>query len=194
MFRTLFAAALISFSAPAAMAGHHETTEIIGPAIGADHSGFSAIKSDGTAVTLSDISGDAGAVIVFSRSMAWCPFCQKQAKDLIEATGPLAELGWSLNVITYDDLATLKGFAAKNDVNYNMLSDAGSAMINAFGLRNHDVESGSVYDGIPHPAIVFLGSDGEVKAMLREEGYKDRPPVETVLSKASELSAMQPVD
>ena len=62
-------------------------------------------------------------------------------------------------------------------------------MIEAFNLKNEDVPPGSRYDGIPHPAIVFVGADGMVKAMLREEGYKNRPPVETVLEKATELNS-----
>lgn len=191
MFRTLIAATALSLAAPVAFADHHETPEMIGPAIGADHSAFAALNSDGNTVTLADISGENGAVIVFSRSMAWCPFCQKQAIELVDAAAPLSELGWSLNVITYDDPATLAGFAAMNSVNYTMLSDTNSAMIDAFGLRNHDVAEGSVYDGIPHPAIVFLSPEGEVRAMLREEGYKTRPTVETVLSTAGILNTAE---
>ena len=61
-------------------------------------------------------------------------------------------------------------------------------MIDAFHLRNTDMPAGSRYDGIPHPAIVFISPEGEVKAMLREEGYRDRPPVPLVLETATDLN------
>ena len=65
--------------------------------------------------------------------------------------------------------------------------DTGSAAIDAFDLRNHEMQAGSRYDGIPHPAIIFIGADGEVKAVMREEGYKDRPAVDTVVAMAAAL-------
>lgn len=191
MFKTLLTAAAFALAAPIAMAGHHNETEMVGPAIGADHSAFTALHADGFDVTLADISGTNGAVVVFSRSVGWCPYCQKQAKELIDAKEPLQELGFTLSLITYDSPETLTGFANKHGVNYNMLSDTDSAMIDAFGLRNHDVKDGSRFDGIPHPAIVYLSPEGEVLAVLREEGYKDRPAVETVLETATALTADQ---
>ena len=193
MFRTLLAAtALTLFAAPAGFAGltKKDSTEQarIGPSVGDMHADFAAVRADGTAITLADISAANGSVVVFSRSLEWCPFCQKQAKELVEATAPLAAEGWSLNLITYDTPEKLTAFGERNGISYTLLSDTGSAMINAFGLRNHEMPQGSKYDGIPHPAIIFLSPEGEVLAMLREEGYKNRPPVETVLTTAKSLT------
>jgi hypothetical protein len=49
------------------------------------------------------------------------------------------------------------------------------------------VPAGSRYDGIPHPAIIFIAADGTVKAVMREEGYKDRPAVDTIMELAAAL-------
>ena len=38
-----------------------------------------------------------------------------------------------------------------------------------------------------NPDIIFIGADGEVKAVMREEGYKDRPAVDTVVAMAAAL-------
>jgi peroxiredoxin len=193
MIRACLALTALVFSAPAVMAEgikpSDEAPVQIGPTVGDQVADFAAIKANGEAVTLADISAASGSVLVFSRSLDWCPFCKVQATDLIAAAAPLAELGWSLNVITYDPPETLTAFADKNDTSYTLLSDTGSAMINALGLRNHDMPKGSKYDGVPHPAILFLSPSGEVLAMLREEGYKNRPPVETVLSTAKALNS-----
>ncbi len=194
MIRTLLAATALALTAPIVLADETKQSiehSQIGPSVGDVFADFEALRADGTSVTLADISAANGSVLVFSRSMEWCPFCQKQAVDLIDATAPLAAEGWSLNVITYDAPEHLTAFAEKNETNYTFLSDTGSAMINAFGLRNHEMPKGSRYDGIPHPAIIFLSPEGEVLAMLREEGFKNRPPVETVLSTAKTLNTAE---
>ena len=187
MIRTLLASLAIALTAPVALA---EEPAMIGPEVGAPAPNFAVGKVlSGSSVTLADITGEHGAVLVFSRSLDWCPFCKKQSIDLIAATEPLAEAGWELNLITYDDPGVLAAYAEEHGINYSLLSDTNSTMIEAFNLKNEDVPPGSRYDGIPHPAIVFVGADGMVKAMLREEGYKNRPPVETVLEKATELNS-----
>lgn len=192
MIRTLLATSALVMTAPVVLADEpratHEHAVQIGPSVGDQITDFVAVKANGEAVTLADISAGKGAILVFSRSLDWCPFCQTQATDLISAAAPLEEMGWSLNVITYDPPETLTEFGEKNDIPYTLLSDTGSAMINALGLRNHDMPKGTKYDGVPHPAILFLSPEGEVLAMLREEGYKTRPPVETVLSTAKSLN------
>lgn len=200
MIRTFLAASLIAASAPTAlaqqamadqapMADEDQMMMHIGPSVGDTFADFTALSTAGEAQTLANLSGEAGAVIVFSRSLDWCPFCKRQAIDLKDAAAPLAELGWDLNLITYDDPETLAGYAADHEIPYTLLSDKDSAMINAFHLRNTEVPAGSRYDGIPHPAIIFLSPEGEVLAMLREEGYQNRPPVDVVLETAGELAS-----
>ncbi|MAP95721.1 MAG: alkyl hydroperoxide reductase [Ponticaulis sp.] len=193
MIRTLLAATALTLAAPLALADHHEEDAemmMIGPHVGHMAPDFSAVlAASGDAVTLADLAGEEGTVLVFSRSLDWCPFCKKQSIDLKDAAAPLAEKGWSLNLITYDAPETLADYADQQSIPYTLLSDTNSAMIDAFGLRNHEMNGKGRYAGIPHPAIIFIGTDGEIKAMLREEGYKDRPPVETVLEKADELNA-----
>lgn len=136
-------------------------------------------------------SGEQGRVLVFVRSADWCPFCKTQLVDLNDITGDLAEAGWALEAISYDSPETLAAFSQEKGLNYTLLSDEGSAIIDAFGLRNMEVRSGSRTDGIPHPAIVFISADGAVKAVLREEGYRDRPSEELIMETADLLSQVE---
>ena len=118
----------------------------------------------------------------------WCPFCQAQSIDLKDAETPLSGMGWNLNLITYDAPDVLAAYGVEHEIPYELLSDTGSAMIDEFGLRNTEVPAGSRYDGIPHPAIIFLSPEGEVLSMLREEGFQTRPPVELILETAHTLA------
>ena len=183
MVRSLIAASALVLTGAMAMAqdaGEVETSSMVCVEAGTLAPDFSAVTAAGDTVDLAGIAGENGAVIVFSRSLDWCPFCKKQALELETVTAELAEAGWSMNVITYDSPDILADFSSENELSYNFLSDTDSAMIDAFGLRNTEVTAGSRFDGIPHPAIIYIKADGEVAGVQKEEGYRDRPPTEGI--------------
>jgi peroxiredoxin Q/BCP len=179
MIRILLAASALALTLPVALAQDDTatmTTAQIGPVVGATAPAFTATTSAGVSADLAAISGTNGAVIVFSRSLDWCPYCKKQAIELETIAVEMDAAGWPITLVTYDPTDALAAFASDKDVSYTLLSDADSSMIDAFGLRNTEMKAGSRFDGIPHPAIVFISKDGTVRAVQREEGYKDRPP------------------
>ena len=89
--------------------------------------------------------------------------------------------------VSYDPVETLARYKADKSLSYALLSDEGSAAIKAFNLLNTDAKPGSRFEGIPHPAIVFVNADGYVAKTLREEGYKVRPAVDVVIETAEGL-------
>ncbi|MEL6829195.1 MAG: peroxiredoxin family protein [Pseudomonadota bacterium] len=189
MKSTLLAASLL-FAAPLAMAEQDAAAveASIGPEIGAVAPEFSAVGSDGANVAFTDIAGEQGAVLVFSRSLDWCPFCKKQANELNSVAATMADAGWPISLITYDPAETLADYKSAEQIDYALLSDRDSAMIDAFGLRNLDVTAGSRFDGIPHPAIVFVSAEGTVVEMLREEGFRERPETELLPATVAALA------
>ena len=186
MLKTALAALVLAASLPATALA--ETTGQIGPVIGQ-----AAPSLEGTVTVTPDnavlAAGTSGTVLVFVRSADWCPFCKNQLVDLKSAAQPLSDTGWALKALSYDSVQTLEDFAAETELNFALLSDEDSSEIDAFGLRNTEVREGSRADGIPHPAVVFIASDGTVAAVLREESYRDRPQVDAVLETATRLSA-----
>jgi peroxiredoxin len=67
----------------------------------------------------------------------------------------------------------LKRFAAKRAITFPLLSDSGSQVIEAFGIRNQEAK-GSRIDGVPHPGTFIVDSEGTIVAKLFHEGYKKR--------------------
>ncbi|MCR9196866.1 MAG: peroxiredoxin family protein [Hyphomonas sp.] len=177
MIRTLLTASAFILSGAAAMAEEVEgaTTSMICVEAGTMAPPFAAVTASGDTVDLAAITGEKGAVIVFSRSLDWCPYCKAQALELETVTAELAEAGWSMNLITYDSPEILTEFKSDHALSYTFLSDTNSAMIDAFGLRNKDVPAGSRFDGIPNPAIIYIKADGEVAGVQKEDRYQDRP-------------------
>jgi peroxiredoxin Q/BCP len=178
----------LSVSAFAEPSSKEQTVSEIGLADGAVAPEIAAVTSDGTAARLASIAGENGTILVFVRSADWCPFCKKQLIELESAVTPLKAAGWSLAALSYDSAETLAAFKDENALSYALLSDEDSSVIRDFGLFNEESKEGSRFYGIPHPAIVFIGSDGLVKETLREEGYKDRPPADLILATAEGLN------
>ncbi len=186
----LAAGLALTAAAPAALAdGAAETAAAIGPDVGAPAPELAATMQDGSIASMAKVSGEAGVALVFFRSADWCPFCRKQLQDLTAVEDRLAELGWTLAGVSYDSPETLNDFAEASGVGYPLLSDNSVQTVIAYGLLNETYAPGSRAYGIPHPAIVFVDADGEVAAVLREEGYRTRPAVEIVIETAEQLSA-----
>ncbi|MEL6258687.1 MAG: peroxiredoxin family protein [Pseudomonadota bacterium] len=187
MFRKLALAALIALFAPTVSADD-AATRTIGPAIGSPAPATTLKTYTNTPMSLNDLSGDKGLVLVFFRSASWCPFCKKQLAELQGAEADLADWGWQLAGVSYDSPEILASFAETTGLSYPLLSDADSTTIRNFDLLNDDVDPDSRAYGIPHPAIVFIDSSGVVVSVLQEEGYRNRPQVETVLATADALT------
>ena len=169
-------------SGAAAFADHHgdDTSAMVCVEAGTQAPDFSAVTTTGETVSFADISGENGAVVVFSRSLDWCPYCKAQALELETVTADLEAQGWTLTLITYDAPEILAAYSAEKSLSYTLLSDTDSAMIDAYGLRNTEMPAGSRFDGVPHPAIIYVKADGEVAGVQKEEGFKTRPPTEGI--------------
>ena len=142
--------------------------------------GFTATNLENKAVTYSDLKGENGLVLIFTRSAEWCPYCQKQMKDWSAYVKPFEDKGYQVAAITYDAVEKLKAFHEKNAIAFTLLSDTNSAMIKAFGILNTDIDSESRVYGVPYPAIYVIDGDGKITHRFALEGYKKRPAVDVV--------------
>lgn len=185
-FRLLASALALSVLSVPASAHHteqhgaEEEAASIGPVIGAPAPKIMAIDTKGGPVALETLAGTSGTIVSFVRSADWCPFCKKQLIALNAQSETFAASGWNLVGVSYDTTEKLARFVGKSKIMFPLLSDTDSATIKAFGLLNEEVSVESRSYGIPHPALVFIGADGTVKAVLREEGFRNRPSAELI--------------
>ena len=180
---TLAAVAAVLISPAAALAASAN----LGPAVGTKAPALAATNAAGAPASLRDLAGPRGLVLVFVRSARWCPYCQTQLIDLRQAQDALKAKGYGLAALSYDSPEVLAQFAARRDIGYPLLSDPGSATIDAFGIRDPQYPAGHMAHGVPQPAIFILSRDGVVQAKLAEEGYRKRPPTAVVLETVSRL-------
>lgn len=182
-----FLMALIAFLGLAAAQPAFAQKEL-GPPVRSKAPAFSLMRIDGSTARPAALYGKKGVTLVFFRSADWCPYCKAQLKDLNTVAAEMASKGWPIVAASYDPAKTLQAFTAKEKLVYPLMTDPGSKAIDAFGVRNQEMIGSGKFDGIPYPIILFIGTDGIVKAKLYEEGFKKRPPAQLVLETASGLN------
>jgi len=122
----------------------------------------------------------------FYRSADGCPFCKKQLQDreknraAIKASG-VRLIGWS-----YDAPAANAAAATKLGLTFPLLSDTGSKIIDAYGIRNTEAKGKA--EGVPHPVVFIVDRTGVIRAKLMRDGYRDRPESAEIIAAAKNLN------
>jgi peroxiredoxin len=138
--------------------------------------------SNGAPTTLARQVGAKGMVLVLVRSANWCPYCKAQLVSLNDVRAAIAKRGYGLASLSYDKPETLSGFARSKGLGFTMLSDEGSRMIDALGLRDPQYAKVAFANGVPRATILVLGRDGSVKAKSVSSDYTQRPTNADILA------------
>lgn len=155
----------------------------LGPRVSETVPDFKLQDGQGKWWTRDSILGSNGAMLVFSRSADWCPYCKTQIVELQSRLGELRAKGLALAVITYDSPAVLADFSKRRGITFPLLSDPGSQTIKAFGILNTTVDEKSTNYGIPFPGTFMVNRQGVVTARFFEDAYQERTTVSNILLK-----------
>jgi peroxiredoxin len=177
-FAALIIALVVGFSGqPAALAA-----DDLGPAVGTVLDIGTPKDQTGTPRTMASLSGEKGIVFAFFRAASWCPYCLAQLIDLNAHKGDFEARGYKLAGMSYETPKVLAAAAMKHGLNFTLLSDPGSKIIDKYKLRDPQYKKGSLAYGVPRPIIFILGPDGVIKAKLFEATYKTRPSIKDILA------------
>jgi len=138
--------------------------------------------SDGKPASLAQKMGPKGMVLILVRSADWCPFCKTQLIRTNDIREDIAHKGYALASLSYDKPETLASFAQSKGLGYIMLSDEGSKMIDALGLRDPQYEPDSFAYGVPRASILILSNDGTVQAKYVSADFRSRPSNDDILA------------
>ena len=139
--------------------------------------------------SIESLMGDKGLVLFFFRSADWCPYCQAQMMDLNTGIAEIGKRGYRLAGISYDSPEILATFIERRGIQYTLLSDPKSTVIDRYGLRDPQYPPGNRAYGVPRPIIFFLNRSGVIQAKLYEATYTKRPPVGLVIETLDKLRA-----
>ncbi len=144
---------------------------------------FMLKDSTGSDVALQSLLKQGKVALAFVRSANWCPFCRKQLQDLQKNLPAIQATGIQLVAISYDSPATNATAAAKLGLTFPLLSDVGSKVIDAYGIRNHEATGHA--DGIPHPVLFLLDQKGVIRVKLMRDGFRERPEASEIIAGAN---------
>lgn len=131
--------------------------------------------------TLAGILEEGPAVLVFTRSVEWCPFCQTQLKGINAVVDDIGARGFKLYGVSYDSIESQDRFSKNQMLEYQMLSDKSSAVIDAFGLRDPQYTEGKAV-GVPYASVIVIDKDGKIAAKSVSGDYKKRPTNDQLLA------------
>lgn len=127
-------------------------------------------------------------VLVFNRSVSWCPVCQGQLVGLNDIADDIKAKGYNLVSLTYDKVEAQNKFVADKKLVFPLISDQESKVIDAFGIRDPQYTEG-VAVGVPYASIFVLSPEGEVLKKSVSSDYKLRPSNEEVMMFLNELES-----
>jgi peroxiredoxin len=146
---------------------------------------FTLPNAAGEPVALRELLAGGPVALVFYRSADWCPFCKRQLQDLQKNLREIEAAGVRLIGISYDAPAVTAAAAAKLGLTFPLLSDSGSRVIDAYGIRNK--EAGGRAAGVPHPTLFVIDRQGVIRAKLARDNYRERPETAEIIAAAKSL-------
>jgi peroxiredoxin len=126
----------------------------------------------GKSQTFDSLKGPNGLLLIFSRSADWCPLCKSQLIDFESSRKNFEAKGIRVASVTYDSPEVLRLFAQRRNVNFELLSDPDSKLIDEFGVRNLEV-TGSQW-GIAIPNYYLITPDGVIRNRWEESTLENR--------------------
>jgi len=162
-----------------------DSPSAIGLKVGDKATAFTLKNSAGADIALGDMLKRGPVALVFYRSADWCPFCKKQLQDLEKNRPAIEAAGVQLIGVSYDAPATSAAAATKLSLTYPLLSDTGSKVIDAYGIRNAEAKGKA--EGVAHPVVFIVDRAGVIRAKLMRDGYRDRPESAEIIAAAKGL-------
>lgn len=92
--------------------------------------------------------------------------------------------GIAVFAVSYDPVEALRAFATEQGITYPLLSDAGSKVIEQFGILNTLVRPDEAVYGIPYPGSYVIDAAGPVVEKLFFQRYQVRPTAQSILKGA----------
>ncbi len=163
-----------------AMSSSVATEAMPGLKVGEKAPDFTLKNAAGEHVALQGLLKKGNVALAFVRSADWCPFCRGQLQALQKSLQEIEATGVQLVSVSYDSPATLAAAATKLGLTFPLLSDTGSKVIDAYGIRNKEAKGRG--EGIPHPVVFILDRQGVIRVKLMRDNYRERPESSEIIA------------
>lgn len=159
-------------------------SEVKGLSIGDTAPDFTLPNAFGKNVSLSDALKEGLVIIKFYRG-EWCPICNLDLREMQKHMQEIQALGATLIAISPQSPDGALTAAQKNELGYEVLSDADQEVIKAYNLqfdpgedyhqrRDLTQENGDGSKTLPVPATFIIDSNQKIVAAHVEANYTER--------------------
>lgn len=150
--------------------------------IGKKAKDFKLDASGGGTISLSDLAGKWAVLYFYPRDNT--PGCTTEAQNFRDVMDEIRGLGAEVYGISRDTISSHDKFIEKHDLNFQLLSDPDTKMIEAYGAWGEKVLYGKRSMGIIRSTVI-LDPEGKVAAVFPKVRVKGH--VEAVVEKLREL-------
>lgn len=158
---------------------------------------INTIAHDGSSFDLASATKNGSVVVLFYRGY-WCPFCNKQLKELNDSLEMFKEKGAVVVAITPENVQGVAKTIDKTKASFTVISDTTNTHLKLFGV-NYKLDDKTLerYKGygidlvksnsndestLPVPAVYIIDKEGNFKYIWFEKDYRKRPTVKELLS------------
>lgn len=153
--------------------------------------------ADGQLFDLNMAVGQKPTILIFYRG-GWCPFCNRELAGIQNIQADLVKMGYQIMAISTDSPGNLARSAEKNQLTYQLLSDADLTVSKQFGLAfkapaayGKTLETGSEGKNIdkllPVPSVFILDKKGVIQFEYINPDYRQRISAELMTTVAETL-------
>ncbi len=158
---------------------------------------FSAKDQNGKLVSLSEQLKKGPVVLLFYRGQ-WCPYCNKQLKQLEDSLSFITAKGAIVIAVSPEKPENIKKTIDKTKATYSVLFDEGLKIMKnydvSYGVDANTVEkykgygidfssvNGSNGANLPVPALYIIGKDGKIAYRFFDTNYTNRASVAEILA------------
>jgi len=137
-----------------------------GPQIGARVEDFQLTDQYGETQKLSDLLADGPIALVAIRSAGWCPNCKDQLIQLQSDFKSFRKAGLRIVALSFDSVEVLKDFSDLNKIEFPLLSDPKSKVIQQLGIINTTRKKGTLRYRVAHPLTIMINADSTVAGVV----------------------------
>jgi peroxiredoxin len=147
---------------------------------------FTLYATDGETITLSEQTGTPTVLVFFPA--AFTGVCETEVCTFRDAMTAFNDIGATVYGISVDSRFALAAFAAKNDLNFTLLSDYNRTATDAYGIRFAGLAGMDGYD-VANRSVFVIDATGNLAWQWVAESLGDEPPYNEVQTAVSQLTA-----
>lgn len=163
---------------------------------------FTSVNQHHQAVSLNQLLEKGPVVLVFYRGY-WCPFCNRQLKQLQDSLPMLKKHNAQVVAISPESVIYVNNTIDKTGATYQIISDANNSIMKRYKvayevdastnnrLKNIGVDLQAVNASndavLPVPAVYIINQKGVIHYAFFDHNYRNRPSVKTLLEQLDQL-------